>query len=53
MQPDRLAAQLGKNAPFVRRMPVDHGVCIADLFSDLRARAAKDERRSNGWRILD
>ena len=33
-QPDRLAAQLGKNMPFVREMLVDHGVRIADLFSD-------------------
>ena len=33
-QPDRLAAQLGKNVPLVRKMLVDHGVRIADLFSD-------------------
>ena len=38
-QPDRLAAQLGKNMPFVREMLVDHGVRIADLFSD---RAKRD-----------
>ena len=34
-QPDRLAAQLGKNVPFVGEMLVDHGVGIADLFRDL------------------
>ena len=33
-QPDRLAAQLGKNMPFVRKMLVDHGVRVAYLFSD-------------------
>ena len=33
-QPDRLAAQLGKNMPFVGEMLIDHGVCIADLFGD-------------------
>ena len=33
-QPDRLAAQLGKNVPFVGEMLVNHGVRIADLFGD-------------------
>jgi len=37
-QPDRLAAQLGKNMPFVGEVPIDHGVRIADLFSDLAKR---------------
>ena len=37
-QPDRLAAQLGKNVPFVRKMLIDHGVRVADLFSDLTKR---------------
>ena len=36
--PDRLAAQLGKNMPFVGEMLIDHGVRIADLFSDLAKR---------------
>ena len=39
-QPDRLAAQLGKNMPFVREMLVDYGVRIADLFSDRTKRHA-------------
>ena len=33
-QPDRFAAQFGKNMPFVGEMLINHGVCIADLFSD-------------------
>ena len=33
-QPDRLAAQLGKNMRFVWEMLLDYGVRIADLFSD-------------------
>ena len=37
-QPDRLAAQLGKNVPFVGEMLIDHGVRITDLFSDLAKR---------------
>src|SRR6185437_15372816 len=37
-KPDRLAAQLGKNVPFVGEMLVDHGVRIADLFGDLAKR---------------
>ena len=37
-QPDRLPAQLGKNMPFVRKMLVDHGVRVADLFSDCAKR---------------
>ena len=37
-QPDRLAAQLGKNMRFVRKILIDHGVRITDLFSDLTKR---------------
>ena len=33
-QPDRLAAQFGKNMRFVGEMLINHGVRIADLFSD-------------------
>ena len=33
-QPDRLPAQLGKNMRFVGEMLINHGVRIADLFSD-------------------
>ena len=33
-QPDCLAAQLCNDVPFVRKMLVDHGVRIADFFSD-------------------
>ena len=37
-QPDCLAAQLSKNVRFVRKMLIDHGVRIPDLFSDLTKR---------------
>jgi hypothetical protein len=37
-QPNRLATQLDKNVPFVGEMLIDHGVRIADLFSDLAKR---------------
>src|SRR5271170_7532414 len=37
-QPDRLATQLGKNVPLVGEMLINHGVRIADLFSDLAKR---------------
>ena len=37
-QPDRLAAQLGKNVPFVGEMLINHGVRIANPFSDLAKR---------------
>jgi hypothetical protein len=37
-RPDRLAAQLGKNMPFVGEMLIDHGVRVANLSSDLAER---------------
>jgi hypothetical protein len=37
-QPDCLAAQLGKNVPFVGEMLVDHGVRVANLLGDLAKR---------------
>ena len=37
-QPDRVAAQLCKDVPFVGKMLIEHGVRITDLFSDLAKR---------------